>query len=136
MVVEIYCFKTRINTKNQIIKTQKNLLFNITKLKVNKMKTIYTTMAILAIALSSQTAAAKLGANRSTSQLESKIEVDVKAEIVNNINKMLANVKAPAIKTEVAKQLNLGTVQFQTNELVQNVAEKLPEFKFKVVLTD
>jgi hypothetical protein len=100
------------------------------------MKTTYTIMAILATVLITQTADAKLGANRSTTNLESKIEVNVEAEIVNNINNMLANVQASTIKTDVAKQLNIGTVQFQTNELVQNVANELPEFKFKVVIAD
>jgi hypothetical protein len=49
---------------------------------------------------------------------------------------MLANLQAPDIKTNVAKQLDLSTVQLQTNELVQNIGEKLPEFKFKVVFAD
>ncbi len=100
------------------------------------MKTTYTIMAILATVLFTQTVAAKLGANRSTMQLENKIEVNIEAEIINNINKMLANVQAPTIKTDVVKQLNIGTVQLQTNELVQNLGKKLPEFKFKVVITD
>jgi len=49
---------------------------------------------------------------------------------------MLANIEAPAIKTDAAKQLNIDTVQLQTNELVQNLGKKLPEFKFKVVFAD
>ena len=93
-------------------------------------------MAILATVLFSQTAAAKLGTIRSTIQLDNKIEVNVEAEIRNNINNMLAKVQAPTIKTDVAKQLDFVTVQLQTNELVHNVSENLPEFKFKVVLAD
>jgi hypothetical protein len=136
MVIEIYCFKTRINTKNQIIKTQKNLLFNITKLKVNKMKTTYTIIAILAALLISQTASAKLGVKSSTIQLINKIEINVEAEIVSNINEMLANVQAPSIKVDATKQLNIDLVKLQTNELVHNVSENLPEFKFKIVIAD
>jgi hypothetical protein len=49
---------------------------------------------------------------------------------------MLENVQAPTIKTDVIKQLGIETLQSQTNELVQNVNEKLPEFKFKVVIAD
>jgi hypothetical protein len=100
------------------------------------MKTTYAIVAILATVLFTQTVDAKLGANRSTTQLESNIEVNVEAEIVNNINKMLANVTSPTIKNDVAKQLEIGTVQLKTNEIVQNVAKELPEFKFKVVIAD
>ena len=88
------------------------------------------------MSLFSQIAAAKLGANRSTLQLESKMQINVEAEIIDNINEMLANVQAPSIKTDVAKQLDISTGQSQTNELVQDVNKKLPEFKFKVVITD
>ena len=100
------------------------------------MKTTYTIIAVLATLLFSQTASAKLGANKSATQSDNKIEVNIEAEIVDNISKMLANVQAPSIKTDVAQQLNIGTVQSQTNELVQNAAEKLPAFKFKVVIAD
>jgi hypothetical protein len=100
------------------------------------MKTTYTIMAILASLLFMQTASAKLGSNRSTIQLESTIGINIETEIVNNINMMLADVQAPAIKTDVVKQLNIDIVQSQTNELVQNVSEKLPEFKFKVVIAE
>jgi len=100
------------------------------------MKTTYTILAILATVLFTQTATAKLGANRSTNELESKMEINIESEIVNNINEMLANVKASSIKTDVAKQLDIDTVQSQTNELVQNANEQLPAFKFKVVIAD
>ena len=40
------------------------------------------------------------------------------------------------IKADVTKQLNIDTVQAQANEIVQNVNEQLPEFKFKVVIAD
>jgi hypothetical protein len=100
------------------------------------MKTTYTISAILATALFSQTAMAKLGENRSALQLDSNIELNIEAEIVDKISNMLANVQAPAIKTDIAKQLNIDTVQSQTNELVQNAAEKLPGFKFKVVIAE
>ena len=93
-------------------------------------------MAILTAVFCTQTATAKLGVDRTTIQLESKIEVNVEAEIVDNINKMLSNVQVPNIKTDVAKQLDIGTIQLQTNELVQNVGEKLPEFKFKVIIAE
>ncbi|MFQ3191173.1 MAG: hypothetical protein ACI936_002310 [Paraglaciecola sp.] len=100
------------------------------------MKTIYTTMAILASVLFIQSASAKLVANRSTIQLESIIGINIETEIVNNINMMLENVQAPAIQSDVVKQLNIDMVKSQTNELVQNVSEKLPEFKFKVVIAE
>ena len=103
------------------------------------MKTTYTIMAILTTIIFSSAASAKLGSvgsNVSSIQLESKIEIDIEAEIVNNINLMLANVQASTIKTDVAKQLDIGTVQSQTNELVQSVVEKLPEFKFKVIIAE
>ena len=93
-------------------------------------------MALLASILCTQTAAAKLGSNRAAVQLESKFEINVEAEIVDNINNMLANAAVPSITTDVAKQLYISTVQLQTNQLVQGVAEKLPEFKFKVILAD
>jgi hypothetical protein len=100
------------------------------------MKTSYTIMAILASVFFMQSALAKLGANPSTIQLENTIGINIETEIVNNINMMLANVQAPAIKTDVVKQLNIDTVQSQTNELVQNASEKLPEFKFKVIIAE
>ena len=100
------------------------------------MKTSYITMAILGITLFSQTAMAKLAANRTALQLESNIEVNVEAEIVDNINQMLANLQAPKIKSDVVKQLKISTVQSQTNELVQDLGEKLPDFKFKVIIAD
>ena len=93
-------------------------------------------MAVLAALLFTQTVAAKLGSNNATDQLESKINVNVEAEILNNINKMLENVQAQTIKIDVAKQLDISTVQLQTNELVQNASKNLPEFKFKVVIAD
>ena len=100
------------------------------------MKTTYTIMAILATLLFTQTVTAKLGSNNATVQLESKIKVNVEAEIINNINEMLENIQAQTIKTDVAKTLDISTVQLQTNELVQNASKNLPEFKFKVVIAD
>jgi predicted transcriptional regulator len=102
------------------------------------MKTIYTTIAILAIALFSQTAVAKLGPDHSQVQvqLQNKIEVNIEEVIVGNITNMLSNIPAPTIETYVAKQLNIGLIQLQTNALIQNVNETLPAFKFKVVIAD
>lgn len=112
-----------------------NKYFTLLMLKVNKMKTTYTLMAILATTLFTQTATAKLG-NRSSIALENKIEINVEAEIINNINEMLANVKAANVKNDVSKQLEIDTVESQTNELVQATHETLPAFKFKVVIAD
>ncbi|MBU3001804.1 hypothetical protein [Paraglaciecola arctica] len=100
------------------------------------MKTSYSILAVLATVFFTQSATAKLGANRSTMQLEKHMEINVEAEIVGNINDMLANIHTSSIKDEVTKQLSIGTVQSQTNELVQNIDATLPEFKFKVVLAD
>ena len=135
-MVNIYCFKTIDNNHKVDFETEKHLLFYITKPKVNKMKTTYTIMAIIVSVLFTQTAAAKLGSNRSTMQFESTIGINIETEIVDNINMMLENVQAPAIKTDVIKQLGIETLQSQTNELVQNVNENLPGFKFKVVIAD
>jgi hypothetical protein len=49
---------------------------------------------------------------------------------------MLANIQVPFIKTDVVKQLKIDTLQSQTNEIVLNVGETLPEFKFKVVIAE
>jgi hypothetical protein len=100
------------------------------------MKTTYTLMAIFASLLFTQIANAKLGGNRSSIERETKIEINVEAEIVNNINEMLANVKAASVKSDITKQLEIDTVQSQTNELVQAASEKLPAFKFKVVIAE
>ncbi|MFT7412333.1 MAG: Na+-transporting NADH:ubiquinone oxidoreductase subunit NqrC [Paraglaciecola sp.] len=100
------------------------------------MKTIYTTIAILAIALFSQTAVAKLGLDHSQVQLQNKIEVNIEEAIVDNITNMLSTIQAPTIETYVAKQLNIGLIQLQTNALIQNVNKTLPAFKFKVVIAD
>ena len=90
------------------------------------MKTTYTILAILASVLFSQSAVAKLGANRSTPQSDSKMEVNVEAEIVNHISYMLANVQVPEVKMDVTKQLNIDTLESQTSELVQIATENLP----------
>ena len=100
------------------------------------MKTSYAILAVLATVFFTQSATAKLGANRSTMQLEKHMEVNVEAEIVGTINDMLANIKTSTIKEDVTKQLNIDSVQSQTNELVQTINETLPEFKFKVVFAD
>ena len=100
------------------------------------MKTTYTIIAILTALLISQTAIAKLGVKSSTIQLINKIEINVEAEIVNNINEMLANVQAPSIKIDATKQLNIDLVKLQTNELVHNVSENLPELKFKIIIAE
>jgi hypothetical protein len=100
------------------------------------MKTTYTIMAIFATALFTQFVAAKLGTDHSTNGLENQIEVNVQAEIISNINSMLENLETPTIITDVSKQLNISTIQFQTNQLVQNVDKELPEFRFKVVIAD
>ena len=62
------------------------------------MKTTYTILAILTLALFSQTVAAKLGSNRATLQLESNIEINIEAEIINNINDMLGNLQRQRLK--------------------------------------
>lgn len=100
------------------------------------MKTTYTLMAILVTLLFSQATSAKLADNRANLQFENQIDLNVENEIVNNINEMLLNLEIPEIKTDVTKQLGMSTVELQTNELVQDTGEKLPEFKFKVVFTD
>ncbi|WP_339724994.1 hypothetical protein [uncultured Paraglaciecola sp.] len=100
------------------------------------MKTSYAILAIVASTLFTQSATAKLGASPAILQLASNMEINVEAEIIDNINEMLANVNASTIKDDVTKQLTIGTVQSQTNELMQSVNENLPEFKFKVVIAD
>tara|TARA_B110000908_G_scaffold128248_1_gene150598 strand:- start:155 stop:457 length:303 start_codon:yes stop_codon:yes gene_type:complete len=100
------------------------------------MKTTCAIVTILVSVLLSQTAKAELRANRSTIQLESSIGINIETEIDNNISLMLANIQVPVIKAGVVKQLDIDTVQSQTNELVLNVTETLPEFKFKVVIAE
>jgi hypothetical protein len=100
------------------------------------MKTTYTIVAILVSALFTQTATAELRSTGSRMQLESTLGINIETEIVNNINAMLENIQVPVSKTDVVKQLNIDTVQSQTNELVINLGETLPEFKFKVVIAE
>ncbi|WP_299071783.1 hypothetical protein [uncultured Paraglaciecola sp.] len=100
------------------------------------MKTTYTIIAILASVFFMQTATAKLANTGSSVQLKSPIAVNVEAEIVSNINNMLSNMQSPSVAKDATKQLELETVQFNANELVQNVSKNLPEFKFKVILAD
>ena len=100
------------------------------------MKTTYTIMAILASVLFTQTVSAKLGSSDSATQFETSTGINIKTEIVNNINMMLANVQAPTVKTDVFKQLVIDTVETQANEMVQLVGERLPGFKFKVILAE
>jgi hypothetical protein len=100
------------------------------------MKTTYTIIAILASILFTQTATAKLGVNRSTLQFENTIGINIEAEIVNNINIMLENVQSHSTQADIVKQFNIETLELQANELVQNVGERLPEFKFKVIIAD
>ena len=112
------------------------MIFYITKPKVNKMKTTNTLLAILVSVLFTQTAKAELSSNRSTIQLKSSIGINIETEIDNNLITMLANIQASFIKTDVVKQLIIDTLQSQTNEIVLNVGETLPEFKFKVVIAE
>jgi hypothetical protein len=100
------------------------------------MKTTYTIMAILVSALFTQTATAELRTIGSVMQLESTLGINIETEIVNNINAMLENIQVSVSKTDVVKQLSIDTVQSQTNELVINLGETLPEFKFKVVIAE
>lgn len=100
------------------------------------MKTSYTTLLILAAALISQSAFAKLGAKHPNMQTKSSIELNIEAQINDHIDIMMAKVVAPKIKTEVAKQLHAHSVQIHTDGLVQDAGEKLPGFKFKVVFAD
>ncbi|PKG96732.1 hypothetical protein [Paraglaciecola sp. MB-3u-78] len=100
------------------------------------MKTTYTIVAILVSALFNQTATAELRSTGSRMQLESTFGIDIETEIVNNINAMLENIQVSVSKTDVVKQLNIDTVQSQTNELVLKLGKTLPEFKFKVVIAE
>ena len=100
------------------------------------MKTSYTIMAILASVLFTQTASAKLGLEHATLQFEDTIGINIETEIVNNINIMLANVPLRTAKADVVKQFDIETLESQANELVHNVGEKLPSFKFKVIIAE
>ena len=98
------------------------------------MKTTYTFAAILVTTLFSYNATAKLATDITSESTESKIEVNIEAEILNNFNDMLATVQKPSIKSDVTKQLDLRSLQFQTDDMVQKTNNTLP--KFKVVIAD
>jgi hypothetical protein len=100
------------------------------------MKTTNTIVTILVSVLFTQTAKAELSSNRSPIELESSIGINIETEIDNSLFAMLANIQVPFIKTDVVKQLKIDTLQSQTNEIVLNVGETLPEFKFKVVIEE
>jgi hypothetical protein len=101
------------------------------------MKTTFTITAIFAFTLATSlytpAVNAKMGAKNTQ---PNKIELNLRAEIKQNFNNIFAQANGPAIKQTAAKHLNTGALQLQTNELVRNVGEQLPGFKFKVVIAD
>jgi hypothetical protein len=64
------------------------------------------------------------------------VEFNLQQEVEQNLQLMLADIKAPNINTDVVKQLNHGYVLTQTNKLVATASESLPQYKFKVVIAD
>lgn len=140
-VVRISCFKTTSNHQTQINKYDLKYKNNITKLKVNKMKTLFTKKLITALAIATalftQTANAKIEkSNVENAPTASQYDFDLLTEINNVIKTVIGEVEKPAIKKTIAKQLTADTVQFKANKLVQEIDKTLPKFKFKVVIKD
>ena len=65
-----------------------------------------------------------------------KLELNLQQTVEQNLQSMLAAIDAPNINTDIAKQLNHGYLLTQTNQLLQNAEQSLPEYKFKVVIAD
>ncbi|MFT5675412.1 MAG: hypothetical protein ACI808_001343 [Paraglaciecola sp.] len=68
--------------------------------------------------------------------VKTDIELNINLEIEQNLQSMLAEIQAPHINTEIVKQLNHSFLEHQTDQLVKNALNELPEYKLKVVLTD
>jgi hypothetical protein len=68
--------------------------------------------------------------------VKTNVELNINLQIEQNLQSMLAEIQAPSINTEVVKQLKYSFLEQQTNQLVKNARKDLPEYKFKVVLTE
>ena len=75
-------------------------------------------------------------ANTDLTAVKTDIELNINLEIEQNFRSMLAEIQAPPIDAEIVKQLNHSFLEQQTDQLVKNALNELPEYKFKVVLTD
>ncbi|MFT4994662.1 MAG: hypothetical protein ACI965_001697 [Paraglaciecola sp.] len=64
------------------------------------------------------------------------VELNLQQEVEQNLQLLLADIKAPSINTSVIKQLNHGYLLTQTNKLLQSASQSLPTYKFKVVIAD
>ena len=75
-------------------------------------------------------------ANTEITAVKTDIELNINLEIEQNLRSMLTEIQAPLINTEIVKQLNRSFLVQQTDQLVKNARNELPEYKFKVVITD
>jgi hypothetical protein len=93
--------------------------------------TLYTVTALLALS-----ANAKMSNVSDLAPINNTVQVNVQAEIKTNLNNMLANLSAPTIELDIARNINASAIELQTDELIRIVDQQLPGFRFKVVITD
>jgi hypothetical protein len=126
-----------INYKTDNLHFTKYLFNNITKLKVNKMKTRFTKLLTMALTLGVVfSAQAKMSDNTNLISANTVTEVNITNEINNSITAMLSVINLPVETKTIVKQLNNDALELKTNELVQETDSQLPKFKFKVVIAD
>lgn len=63
-------------------------------------------------------------------------ELQIVEEIKSGINNMLAELGFPEVKHQAKKHLQHNTAERQATELVNAANQQLPEYKFKVVITE
>ena len=64
-------------------------------------------------------------ANFDNSATNNDIELNIHLEIEQNLHSIMAEMQAPGINSEVAKQLQQGYLQHQTDQLVKNAGNSL-----------
>ena len=75
-------------------------------------------------------------ANLEITAANNDIELNIHLEIEKNLQSMLAEMHTPGIHSVVVKQLQQGYLQHQTDELIKNAGNALPNYKINVVLTE
>ncbi|MFT4938577.1 MAG: hypothetical protein ACI88A_001606 [Paraglaciecola sp.] len=94
------------------------------------------TKTILLCTLVGLTFSATSFANTEITAANTDIELNLTLEIEQNLQTMMAEMQGPSINQEAVKQLKHGFLEQHTNQLVKNARNELPEYKFKVILTD
>ncbi len=106
------------------------------------MKTRLTSGLILALTLGSITlsngtqASMQIQAINAPSQSVSENELDLQAQITQNISEMLANVPNKVEKTHINQQLAKHALTLQTKDLVKELESHIPNSKLKVRVAD